>query len=389
MNSIQLKNGTKLIYKKIEGNITSFCIGVNAGALEEESFPLGTAHAVEHMVFKETKNRSEKEINKLCDELFGFQNAMTNYPYAIYYGTTLSEDFNKGLGLFSDIVLNPVFPKQGFQEEMNIILEELKEWKDDLQQYCEDELFYNAFNKRRIKNLIIGTEKSIKTITLEDLKRFYKKYYRLDNMVISVVTSLELSTVKDIVESYFSNNREENFLEYLKNDDSLQLYENNNAGIFVKDGQGNQGAKIQYCFTIHDLNEEEMKALRIFNFYFGEGTSSILYETIRTKNALAYDISSYIKEERGIKLFVISLGTSKENWEKAINIINKCIDNIKNIKNYFNEERIYKADKSIKLKKELRLEKSIQLAKDLTCYELMYKDYKKSLCRSREYRYCE
>jgi predicted Zn-dependent peptidase len=378
----ELKNGIKLIYKKVPGDITSFCIGFNGGALEEEGFPLGTAHAVEHMVFKGTKNRSEKEINKLCDEIFGFQNAMTNYPYVIYYGTTLSEDFNLGIELFSDIVLNPIFPKDGFKEEMNIILEELKEWKDDLYQYCEDELLYNAFDKRRIKNLIIGTEESINSITIEDLKRFYEKYYKPDNMVISVATSLSFELVKDIVENHFENFKtEDKSLRpeelTIKNHTSVKLYENNNHGVFVKLKEEINGAKIQYCYPIHDLNDEEMKALRLFNFYFGEGTSSILYETIRTKNGLAYEISSDIKEERGIKLFTITLGTSKNNVEKAIRLINESIEDIKNNKEFFTKEKIESASKSIKLKKALRLEKSIQLAKDLTCYELMYNSYKK------------
>ena len=40
----------------------------------------GIAHATEHMVYKGTKNRSEEDINKELSEIFGFQNAMTNYP---------------------------------------------------------------------------------------------------------------------------------------------------------------------------------------------------------------------------------------------------------------------------------------------------------------------
>ena len=157
-----LNNGIKLIYEFRTADITSFCIGFNAGALEEiDGFKLGIAHAVEHMVSKGTKTRNEKEINSLCDKIFGFENAMTNFPYVVYYGTSLSEDFKKGLELYSDIILNPVFPEVGFKEEMNIILEELKEWSDDIYQHCEDSLLYNAFSKKRIKNLIIGTEQRV------------------------------------------------------------------------------------------------------------------------------------------------------------------------------------------------------------------------------------
>jgi predicted Zn-dependent peptidase len=117
--------------------------------LEEEGFNLGTAHAVEHMVFKGTARRSERQINDEMDSYFGFNNAMTNYPYAIYYGTVSSEDFDKGFELFSDILMNPLFPFEGFDEEIRVILEELRDWKEDPTQRCEDILFSNCFSLRK------------------------------------------------------------------------------------------------------------------------------------------------------------------------------------------------------------------------------------------------
>ena len=206
MKKYILENGIKLIYEYRPAGITSFCIGFNAGALEEgREFKLGTAHAVEHMVSKGTKNRTEKEINELCDEIFGFENAMTNFPYVIYYGTSLSQDFSRAIELYSDIILNPTFPEKGFREEMNIILEELKEWRDDIYQHCEDSLLYNAFSEKRIKNLIIGNEESVGSITIGELKKFYNRYYVPQNCVISVCSSLDFEDVLNNVEKYFGN----------------------------------------------------------------------------------------------------------------------------------------------------------------------------------------
>lgn len=362
-----LKNGVKLIYQFRSADITSFCIGFNAGALEEvDGFKLGVAHAVEHMVSKGTKTRSEKEINSLCDKIFGFENAMTNFPYVIYYGTSLSEDFNKGLELYSDIVLNPIFPTKGFKEEMSVILEELKEWSDDIYQHCEDSLLYNSFSKKRIKDLIIGREESIRAITLEDIKEFYERYYVPENCVISVCSSLDFDEVLQIVKEYFEG-WEKEFTGIKK-----EVQETNISGVFTEKIENIKGAKIQYLFNIDDLNEKEFKALTLFNSAFGEGTSGILYEEIRTKNGLAYDVGSSIKNERGIKFFTINMGTSAENVEKALNITNCKIEELKTTKGYFNKEKISQLSKNIKLKRQLKLERSIQLCKELTTYELMY-----------------
>ncbi len=87
-----LKNNVKLIYKKTTSNLTSISISLDAGAGKEKDL-LGVAHATEHMVYKGTTKRSESEINRDLSKIFGFQNAMTNYPYVIFYGTSLAEDF--------------------------------------------------------------------------------------------------------------------------------------------------------------------------------------------------------------------------------------------------------------------------------------------------------
>ena len=375
MEKIILKNGVKLLYKKAENNLTSFTIGFNAGANQEEDENLGIAHVVEHMLFKGTTSRNEYEINKLCDETFGFCNAMTNYPYVVYYGTTLDEDFEKGFEVYSDILLNPSFENQGFKEEIEVICEELKEWKDDVYQFCEDSMLYNGFEKRRIKNLIIGTEESIRAITMKQIVNFYEKYYTAENCIVSVVSSMSLINVTIMVEKYLSNFKEKltGIGESLEKMEDAK-FESNKPGTYFQYKNDIQGAKVQYCFSIQDLNPREVSALKLFNLFFGEGTSSILYDEIRTKRGLVYDISSKIKNETGIKLFTITLGTSHESVNKTIEIINNEIEKVKALSNYFNEQNILKLCKSYKLRRMLAMEKSIQISVSLCVYEIMYGD---------------
>lgn len=375
MEKIIFENGIKLLYKKAENNLTSFTIGFNAGANQEENEELGVAHMVEHMLFKGTTSSTEYEINKLCDETFGFCNAMTNYPYVVYYGTTLDEDFEKGFEIYSDILLRPSLKECGFKEEIDVISAELKEWKDDSSQFCEDSLFYNAFKQRRIKNLIIGTQGSIRSITIKQIVKFYKKYYTTENCVVSVVSSMSFNKVTKIVQRYLCNFNSKLASENGQIEEKPKyMYENNKAGTYVQYRDDLQGAKIQYCFPIHDLNPREIKALKLFNLVFGEGTSSILYDEIRTKRGLVYDIGSKIKNETGIKLFTITLGTSYENVNHTIEIINNEIEKAKDIKFFFDEQCVLKLCKSYKLRRMLAMEKSIQISMNLCVREIMYGD---------------
>jgi predicted Zn-dependent peptidase len=371
MKEIILDNNLKLIYKHSESELTSICISLNAGAgIEVEK--MGVAHAVEHMVYKGTKTKSESQINEQLSSIFGFQNAMTNYPYVIYYGTLLNEDLNSGVELFSDIILNPEFDEKGFKEEMEVIKEELDEWDEEIEQFCEDKLFYNIFNKRRIKNPIIGTKESLDNLTVTDLKRFYEENYFPENTSISVITSIDFNSVKEIIDKYFgmwkskviSRNSYVNNIEYEKIDASK---------IQITKRQGIKNAKVQMVFPLDKLNFKELNAFRLFNQYFGEGVNSILFDTLRTKNGLVYDVITRISSENYLKMYKITFTTSKENVNKAVELVMNLIKEIN-----FKVELEIKLDsliKSYKLKRLFREEQSIILAKELATYDTMFGDY--------------
>lgn len=372
MKKGNLENGLRIIYEKSSSALTSFTIGFEAGANREEKHQIGLAHVVEHMIFKGTKKRNEREINEMIDAVFGFSNAMTNFPYVVYYGTTLAEELEKGIEIYSDILLHPTFPEEGFEEEIQVIVEELKEWSEDKVQHCEDILFSNAFPNRRIGQLIIGNKHSITHFTLAEVKAFYKTHYTPENCVISVVSNLGFEEVEKIMKTYFGHWQGAKTKGEKAQNNSFVLYEKNTAALFKKVDAHMEGAKIQYCFPIHELNEKEVMALRLFNLLFGEGTSSLLYEHIRTQNGLAYEVGSSIKNEKGIKLFLISMGTSPEKVEQAINIINKKTTGVLQEKQYFTETYMEKLRKRLKIRSALGRERSIQSSMQLCIYELMY-----------------
>lgn len=373
MQEYILDNGLKLLYEYRAGKVTSLCIGFDAGALEEEEkFHLGTAHALEHLISKGSKNRSENQINSELESIFGFENAMTNYPYTIYYGTCLSEDLERAVELYSDLLLNPLFSTKGFKEEVNVILQEIKEWEDDMYRYCESILFRNSFKKRRIRELIVGNKGNIESITLDEIKSFYDNFYFPENCTICVCSPLDSNFIRDIINIYFGS--WESHLKKCVHQKSL--YEDVRTGVFEEIVPSIAGAKIQYIFDIQNLNDNEFKALLLLNAAFGQGTDSILFNKIRTENALAYEVGSSIKNERGIKLLSISMGTSFENVKKAISITCDTIDKFKCLKGYFTRSKIKALSKSINLKREIKFEKSIEFCKEVVTSELMQRGCK-------------
>lgn len=367
MKDFIFDNGLKFIYKKSNSELSSICISLDAGAARDGEM-LGVAHVTEHMVYKGTETRSEKEINTELSSIFGFQNAMTNYPYVVFYGTLLSEDLNKGLELFSDILLAPVFTEDGFKEEMEVIKQELKEWDEDLEQYTEDRLYYNCMENRRVKYPIIGTEEALNNMTIDDAIDFFNNYYCANNATITIISNLEFEEIRDMVEEYFIDWRSERLPE------TKGVSDNPKIGIFIDKKEDINSAKVQIIFPINELNQWEIKALRIFNQYFGEGVNSILFDTLRTKNALVYDVLTRVANEEYIKVYKITYSTAHENVEKSIEIIKDLIKNIDSYKSILQKKDIESLIKSFRLKRLFANEQSVRLAMGISTYDTMFGD---------------
>lgn len=362
------ENGIKIVYKKSNSKLTSISIGLQAGAdIEEDLY--GLAHATEHMLYKGTKKRSEEELNKDISKIFGFNNAMTNFPYAIYYGTLLEEDFHKGVEILADILINPSLGEKGFKEEMKIIIQELNEWDEDLDKYTEDKAFYNTFDGR-LKYPIIGRIQDLKRITIEDIRDFYKRYYVPNNVCIAIVSSLPFDEAMKAVYKYFGEwkRKEIKMPKRYKEEIKNNIYTDYKVGI--------NSSRILFMFSLKNVDYDELKAFKIFNEFFGEGINSILFDTLRTKLALVYDVSTYICYEEGIKLYKIAFNMPKDKTDEAINAVNKILEDIEKYQELLSEVKIKELSKSIRLKKLIDQEKGVFSAKELSYNNIMFKDNK-------------
>ena len=367
MKEYILDNGLKLIYKKSISELTSICISLDAGAARDGE-KLGVAHATEHMVYKGTETRTEKQINEELSNVFGFQNAMTNYPYVVFYGTLLSEDLHKGLDLFSDILLAPVFTEEGFKEEIEVIKQELKEWDEELEQYTEDKLYYNCMENRRLKYPIIGTTESLNSMRIENVINFFNNYYCANNATVTIISNLEF--VRDMVEENFENWRSEKS----PNDKEENKNETIKSGIFIDKKEDIKSAKVQIIFPIDELNKLEIKALRVFNQYFGEGVNSILFDTLRTKHSLVYDVLTRVANEEYIKVYKITYSTAHENVNKSIEIIQELIKSVDEYRNILKKNDVEALIKSFRLKRLFADEQSVRLAMQIATYDTMFGD---------------
>ncbi|HYE02762.1 MAG TPA: insulinase family protein, partial [Phycisphaerales bacterium] len=184
---------------------------VSTGSLNEREEERGLAHYLEHMAFNGSEHFPPGEVVKFFESLglvFGqHQNAFTSLDQTTYMlflpdaeGATLA----KGLLFFGDVAGRLLLEPGEVEQERNVILEERRsrlEGAQRVQEYILERLAPGSLLSQRLP---IGTEESIKGLTAEALRGYYRRYYTPSNITLIVVADMEPGVVVEEIRRAFA-----------------------------------------------------------------------------------------------------------------------------------------------------------------------------------------
>ena len=91
--------------------------------------------------------------------------------------------------------------------------------------------------------------------------------------------------------------------------------------------------------------------VKVLNQYIGEGVNSLLFDSLRTKKGLVYDVLTRISNESSIGLYKITFSTAEEKVQEAINLIESIFENLEETLKRLSKKEINSLVKSLKLKR--------------------------------------
>ncbi|MDM0474208.1 pitrilysin family protein [Clostridium perfringens] len=333
-NTIILPNGLKVITIKKDTRLASINIGVNIGSLYEDEKELGMSHFVEHMLFKGTKNRSNEQLNRELEFLGGDYNAYTDYISTVYSITCLDEEFEKGIELLSDMVLNSSFDEKEMKKEKGVVLSEIKSDKDDIEDLSISRTHEYAFDKSALRNSIAGTEEHVKGFKRNQVYDFYKKYYTPDNCVIVTVSAFSHEQMQKIITDLFRKweGKSHKKAEIIKE-------ENKELVKTTYKSQIEQGT-VTYLYAFKEVCEKDKLPLKILSYKLAESSNSILFRELREERGLAYDVYSQMDLDENVNTMNIFTSVREESIDEVIEVIDKAILDIKNKDINFDEDML-------------------------------------------------
>lgn len=313
-NKTILPNGIRIISEHIP-YVQSFSLGFwfNVGSRDEGKKNNGITHFIEHMLFKGTKRRSAKKIAEEIESYGGYLNAFTSKEHTCYYGRGLAENLERTFDVISDMIQYPVFRESDIKKESQIIVDELYDIKDNPEELIFDKFEEVLYSGNSLCMPIIGTEKNISNFSQQDLFNFIDDKYGFNNMIIVASGNVDHEKLIRYCEKYFTKDMgskiiKRKLVSLAPAPDHTMQKSVQQVHIII--GKGTYG----YC-------SKKRIAVNILSHLMGEGSSSRLFQTIREKNGIAYQLNSFINSFYDVSSFGVYLSTNEKQSEKALSLV--------------------------------------------------------------------
>ncbi len=329
--------------------------GIGAGSRHEARKHQGISHLIEHMLFKGTTKRKDTlEISQVIEGIGGEINASTSKEMTHLYVKVPREHFKTAFNVLADLITDSLMRKEDLCKEKNVIIEEIRKYQDIPEELVEILLDRIMWKNHPLGRSVLGNEKSVMNIQREDVLSYINRFYRPNNLVISVAGNIKTREVVPLIEKYFKKNEKGGIKKYIPVKDNQKT-----AQVGIKFKKSNQ-THLSFGFSgISRLNSEKYSQ-DLLDIILGSGLSSRLFQEIRVKKSLAYDIHSFIQYFNDTSAFNIYSGIDSGKLRDTIRTILEELNKIKD--NSLKEEELRKAKEMYKGALSLSLESTLSRA---------------------------
>ena len=324
-----LQNGLQIVVIPLhnETNVISTDIFYKVGSRNEVMGRTGIAHMLEHMNFKSTKNLPAGEFDKEVKSIGGVNNASTGFDYTHYYIKSSTQNLEKSLSLYAELMQNLSLKDEEFQPERDVVTEE-RRWRTDNNPlgYLYFRMFNNAYIYHPYHWTPIGFMNDIRTWKLEDIKEFHETYYQPSNAILMVTGDVEAEDVFTLAQKHFEAIPNKKPIPEFKFKEPEQ-----DGAKRVMIHKESEVEMVAIAFHIPDFKDPDQVVLSAISEILYSGKSSRLYKELVDKKHLVNQVYAYNMENIDSGLFIF-LAVCNPNV-KAEDVEKELVTQIELLKN--------------------------------------------------------
>lgn len=287
------------------------------GARNENPEQTGFAHLFEHLMFRGTRRipNFDAPVQMACGE----NNAFTNNDYTDYYITLPTPNIETAFWLESDRMTGLSLSRRKLETEKRVVLEEfnqryLNQPYGDMTKLLR-EMVYRVHPYRWCA--IGRTPEHVAAATLEDAERFYRRYYRPSNAILSVSGDIEPEQVFAMAERWFGE-----IPDTPAHHDPLPAEPMQTSARRLEVDRDVPATAITIAFPMGGRLSRDYYLLDLISDLLSGGESARLYDSLIRRSRLFSAINAYITGDIGPGMFIITgqimEGVSEQQAEEAL-----------------------------------------------------------------------
>jgi len=320
-NPIRMKidNGPLFIFEPMPW-LQSASLGffIPTGSGYEPSGLGGITHFIEHLVFKGTETKSPKDIAFAFEGVGGLLNASTGREFMDIYGRIGSRNLKRGFNVIADMMLNPKFNQSDIDKERGVILEEIRMTNDLPDQFLFEQFSEQVWGRSQIAKPIAGTEKTLSSIKRKDVLKWFRERYNPKHITISMAGDVNPDSVLDWWREIARDKRKAKAFDGSSTEHELKPIKPGwRSGIRVYRRDVEQ-VTIIFGFPAPSSRSSERYVFSIVETLLGGGMGARLFQEVREKSGLTYDIESGYSPLSGAGVFTIDSATAPKMFLKLI-----------------------------------------------------------------------
>jgi len=281
-----MPNGLTVIVKPEESaGIVAIEVFIKVGAAEERESNAGIGNLVAHTLLTSTRNRRAEKVAAIADEVGGNLQTVWHPDYTEIKAITTVSGFDDAVILLSDILNNASFEQKWVDKARQEILTEIATDGDDIFNTTYKQIRQNLYRDNPYHRTPSGYERVLKTITPEDLQQFYSRYYVPNNIVISIAGDVKPEYVLDRFRMAFAGRssvqlpKQRPIPEETLAESKCELLERPIGAAYIMFG-----------FLAPAVTSQDYPAARVAAAALGSGKGSRMFQNLREKQGLAYEL---------------------------------------------------------------------------------------------------
>jgi len=308
-------HGTEILIDPIPG-VRSCSVGfwVKRGSCWERPGEEGLAHFIEHTVFKGTARFPEPQVMaEATDLLGGSLDAFTGKEAACFYGKVLKEKLPDLVSILEDLVTTPSFDAEELARERNVILEEISQSEDQPDDWVSELFYANFWPGSPLSHSILGRREQVATYGRDEARAFFDKTYRAPNILIVAAGDIEIQPFLELLEPVLDA-----LPRGLQDETGRAASGRPRPFVLNTPRKELQQTSLVMGFPAHPHMHPDRAAVGVLSHVLGGGMSSRLFMELREKNALCYQVGTYLTHYQDTGALQISASCAPDRARELV-----------------------------------------------------------------------